>query len=146
MGHVIGLGTLWSYFNLVTPENTEPLYYLGNGGFQGQQDVGGTGQPIVEDLGGSGISRVHFDEKVYGIELMTAWLQADSKLSQLTAKSLEDLGFTVNLEATDPYEIPRPKKKLRYLRGGEQKNSLRYQMIDDILHIVPILDHATPYA
>lgn len=101
MGHVLGIGkSLWEikgliYSNCDTTEGNDE--YLGTSKF---------GQILVEDDGGQGTKCSHFDEKLYGDELMTGYLNIKNYLSNITAHSLYDLGYSINFssDAIDDYE------------------------------------------
>merc|ERR1711916_350313 len=82
---IIGIGTLWSGLNL----NREPdKFYKGANGREGNIDIGGSGNPIVEQDGGQGTAYGHWDKEIYGDEIMTGFLSARSFKSALTIKSL----------------------------------------------------------
>jgi len=112
MGHVLGIGTIWTRFNLVqnrtvsTPLDT---YYSGAGGIMGFDAIGGStytgGQKVpVENTGGAGTANAHWRESVLRNELMTGFLNTGSNpLSILTIRSLADLGYVVNTAAADNF-------------------------------------------
>lgn len=108
MGHVIGIGSLWKDYKLVDKpcKNDQDAYYNGDQGLIGQAEVKGTGKPVVEADGGKGVAYVHWDEETYDNELMTGAVDANSKLSKLTIRSLQDLGYDVDITQADTYEIP----------------------------------------
>jgi hypothetical protein len=55
---------------------------------------------------GAGTRDSHWRESVFGNELMTGYLSgAAQPLSRTTIASLADLGYTVNLEAADPFDL-----------------------------------------
>jgi hypothetical protein len=124
MGHVLGFGTNWEfppYFDLL---DFEPLgdapdcatadgfvlapEYTGSAGVDAYADLGGSGWVPVEESGGLGTQCGHWDEEVFGRELMTGFLAQgrDNPLSELTIASLEDLGLTVDRDQADPYALP----------------------------------------
>ena len=58
----------------------------------------------LETGGGSGTALVHWSEATFGTELMTGFTNGlPGQLSILTIGSLQDLGYTVNYGAADPY-------------------------------------------
>jgi hypothetical protein len=62
----------------------------------------------LEDTGGTGTQFQHWREAVFAQELMTGYLDnTDQPLSKITAASLRDIGYVVDLGASDPY-IPDP--------------------------------------
>jgi hypothetical protein len=62
----------------------------------------------VEETGGSGTANAHWRESVFDTELMTGFLEESGELplSRITVASLEDIGFSVNMFAADPYAFP----------------------------------------
>jgi hypothetical protein len=114
MGHVLGIGVLWSYFGLLvnqSPVGGPPLdtYFSGSNGITGFNNIGGStytgGNKVpVENTGPGGTINAHWRESVLANELMTGYANAGSMpLSQLTVRSLADLGYTVNAAAADPF-------------------------------------------
>jgi hypothetical protein len=126
MGHVLGIGTNWDFdpfFDLLDYEpntgggvecadpstvfTTPPTYTGVNGVAAWTTSLGGTGNVPVDGENGPGTWCAHWDEDTFGNELMTGFLDAGSNpLSILTARSLQDIGFTVDLDAVDPYVVP----------------------------------------
>jgi hypothetical protein len=114
MGHVLGIGSMWSFFGLLvspSPVGGPPLdtYYSGSNGITGFNNIGGStytgGNKVpVENTGPSGTINGHWRESVLANELMTGYANAGSMpLSQLTVRSLTDLGYTVNTAQADPF-------------------------------------------
>ena len=61
----------------------------------------------LETSGGSGTAGVHWSEAVFGNELMTGFTSGvPDPLSILTIGAMQDLGYTVNYAAADPYSLP----------------------------------------
>jgi len=55
---------------------------------------------------GAGTRDAHWRESVFGSELMTGYLSGSAQpLSRTTIASLADLGYTVDLEAADPFDL-----------------------------------------
>ena len=116
MGHVLGIGTLWSLKGLLqnpssggaSPPDT---YYSGAQGIVGFDAIGGTGYTAglkvpVENTGGPGTRNGHWRESVLGRELMTGFINSGSNpLSVLTIRSLMDLGYTVNVAQADAFTL-----------------------------------------
>lgn len=124
MGHVIGIGSLWKSFDLLvdgsSTTNKQDTYYSGAAGRAAFDAIGGTaytaGRKVpVENEGGQGTMNSHWRESVLRNELMTGYIRAGANpLSLLTVRSLEDLGYTVNRAAADPFTYtPTPS-----LRAG----------------------------
>ncbi|WP_420128594.1 hypothetical protein [Longimicrobium sp.] len=133
MGHVIGIGTVWSYFGLVSDASgsftTLDTYFNGANGIAGFDNVGGGsytgGRKVpVENTGPEGTRNAHWRESVLGSELMTGYLNPGSNpLSQVTVRSLIDLGYTVNPGFSDDFFLtltlnsgdPAPQAGLRLM-------------------------------
>jgi len=67
-----------------------------------------SGNPVpVENTGGSGTRDSHWRETTFGRELMTGFYNSGAlnPLSRITIGSLEDLGYQVNYNASEPYSI-----------------------------------------
>jgi hypothetical protein len=63
----------------------------------------------VENTGGPGTRDVHWRERVFGSELLTGFVnRAPNPLSRVTAASLGDLGYQVDIDAADDFELPMP--------------------------------------
>lgn len=114
MGHVIGIGTLWSRFiqnpcptNTNRPCRTDP-FYTGPNGIQGYNDLGGRGNLPIANTGGGGTLNGHWREDFFSNELMTGFLNSGTKnpLSIMTVKALTDIGYRTNNAAAEEYFIP----------------------------------------
>jgi hypothetical protein len=110
MGHVLGIGTLWSSKGLLVGANTGNPQYVGQQGLAAYRAIAGasaTGVPI-ENTGGSGTRIAHWRESVFGSELMTGFVGPGSNmpLSRVTVGALADLGYSVNYAAADPFTLP----------------------------------------
>jgi hypothetical protein len=114
MGHVIGVGTMWTAFGLLqspsSAGSTLDTYFSGANAIAGFNSIGGStytgGQKApVENTGGGGTINAHWRESVLQNELMTGYLNSGvaNPLSLLTARSLTDLGYTVNTGAADSF-------------------------------------------
>lgn len=107
MGHVLGIGTLWSTKGLLSGASTANPIFVGAQATAAYNSIFGTnatGVP-VENTGGSGTRNSHWRESTFGNELMTGWVGPGSNmpLSRITVGSLADIGYTVNYAAADPY-------------------------------------------
>lgn len=109
MGHVIGIGTIWSRLGLIKGAGTA------NPRFDGQQAKaefgtlqGGGPAPVpVENTGGPGTRDGHWRETVFGSELMTGFVgDAGNPLSRMTVASLRDMGYVVDMAKAEPYALP----------------------------------------
>jgi hypothetical protein len=107
MGHVLGVGTIWSRRGLLRGAGTSNPRFVGprataeyNRIFRRSE----TGVP-VENQGGPGTRDGHWRENILGTELMTGYLNQGVRnpLSRITAASMADLGYQVNMNAADTY-------------------------------------------
>lgn len=114
MGHVLGIGTLWSAMGLLHDPSlsggTDP-HFDGSGAIAAFDANGGSGYPDakvpVENSGGSGTADGHWRESVFGRELMTGWISVGpNPLSAITTRSLADQGYVVDASAADGYGLP----------------------------------------
>lgn len=107
MGHVIGIGSLWDREDLVIRPGSFDPEYSGSNGVQGFEELGGMGLPNVENTGGQGTRDSHWRQSTFGNELMTGFLTGERQpLSIMTARSLVDLGYSVDESMSDLYQIP----------------------------------------
>jgi len=143
MGHILGIGTLWSDFGLIQKpvKGDKNAYFLGAHGVQAQLDIKGTGKPVIETDYGQGTAYGHWDEATYDNELMTGFASGNEKLSLLTIETLQDLGFTVDKTQADAYTIPSATG--RRLRSEAVKT--RHHLGDDVIHEPIKYDDAIPY-
>lgn len=114
MGHVLGIGTVWSELGLLqnpsTATSSPDTHFSGAGAIDGFVAVGGTTYPgmkvPVENTGGAGTRNSHWRESVLRSELMTGYLApGTSPLSVVTIRSLADLGYTVDPTAADGFSL-----------------------------------------
>jgi hypothetical protein len=111
MLHVLGIGTLWTAQGLTVNPGTSTVSYVGAAGKQGCVADGGasicSGGVPVENNGVPGTADSHWRESVFQSELMTGYVIAGGMpLSAITAGSLQDMGYTVNMLAVDPFKVP----------------------------------------
>lgn len=111
MLHVVGIGTIWESLGLLQGAGGADPVFLGAGAteaflaFNGGPTYAGAPVP-VENTGGSGTQDSHWRESVFGRELMTGWIGgATNPLSRTTIGSLADLGYSVQLDAAEPFDI-----------------------------------------
>ncbi len=111
MGHVIGIGTLWTQAPslLVGGGGADP-YFTGTTAIaQFNANGGGTyvGNKVpVENMGGPGTRDGHWRESVMGKELMTGYISLIANpLSSITVGSLADMGYVVSYANADPYTV-----------------------------------------
>jgi hypothetical protein len=138
MGHVLGIGTYWSLRGLLQDPSGDPgtgvgkldTYYTGTGGLAGFEAIGGASYTLgrkvpVENEFGAGTRNAHWRESVLKTELMTGFIgNGRNPLSVLTARSLEDLGYTVDASKADVFTIAAS------VRSGPDTGSL--QLLNDL--------------
>ncbi len=114
MGHVLGYGTLWDAFGLLTGACTNNPRFTGVNAvaaFTGSN--GGTGNVPVDTTGGAspppcdnGTRDSHWEETVFRSEVMTGFITGVVRPLSLTSiQQMADLGYTVNPAAADPFNI-----------------------------------------
>lgn len=109
MGHVIGIGTVWGAKRLLNGTGTANPTFIGQAATAEYGTLRRSGPtPVpVENTGGPGTRDSHWRESVFAKELMTGFVGlAGNPLSRMTAASLKDLGYAVNLDAAEPYTLP----------------------------------------
>lgn len=141
MGHVLGIGTLWSTLgflqNAATPGQTAPgpdTHFDGELAIAAFNTAGGqnriAGQKVpVENVGNAGSINGHWRESVMNRELMTPFLDATSPLSIITVQSLADLGYEVTNDAADSYTVENPNA----VAGLSDADDEKIHLVDDIL-------------
>lgn len=109
MGHVLGIGTIWDLKGLLDGAGSSNPIFLGE---NAQREFGilrgGDPEPVpVANVGSEGTRDAHWRESVFGDELMSGIIHgAGNPLSRMTAASLQDMGYTVDLNAAEPYTLP----------------------------------------
>jgi hypothetical protein len=112
MGHVLGIGTLWTQRGLLqnavpAPACNDPT---GNPRFTGPEAInryrarGGADPAIaVENTGGCGTANGHWRENVFTRELMTGFINSGvtNPLSGMSIGSLQDLGYIVSFSTAE---------------------------------------------
>jgi len=109
MGHVIGIGTIWTSKGLLVGANTSNPTFKGTNAKKEYGILKGTG-PVavpVENTGGPGTKNSHWRESVFKNELMSGFIAGQNNpLSKLTAANLKDLGYVVDMNAAEAYTLP----------------------------------------
>ena len=132
MGHVLGIGTNWTTNGLLAnpapsfPDPAGDPTFLGVNAQWAFQFMGtGYGGAIVpvENCCGAGTRNSHWRETVLQRELMTGFVNGAggiNPLSPLTAASLVDLGYVVDLSQADgaPYFLMAPGVRASISFGG----------------------------
>jgi hypothetical protein len=112
MGHVIGSGTIWDDKGFLKGRGTENPTFEGPSAMEeyGKLRRDGTGPPTpvpVENEGGPGTRDSHWRESVFRSELLTGRIsEAGNPISHVSVGSLQDLGYVVDMNAAEPYELP----------------------------------------
>lgn len=123
IGHVLGIGSLWSRFDLLRdpslPDNREAdPHFAGPLAVSAFDAVGGVNYPggkvpVENDFEHFNQPRgsldSHWRTSAFGGELMVGRLdpnQPAHPISAVTVASLADLGYKVNMSAADPYSFP----------------------------------------
>jgi hypothetical protein len=143
MGHVLGYGVNWASLGLLADPSlsggTDP-HFTGAQAIQAFDSIGGAAYlagakvPVENTCGGAtppcpGTSDSHWRESVFDRELMTGFLDGGvfNPLSVVSVASMQDLGYTVNRAASDPFSYP-----LAAVRAAEAGPAL--ELRDDIAH------------
>lgn len=106
MGHVLGIGTVWTDLRLVQRVGSQYRFTGANAVAQYNTIFGTTSTYVpVESRGGSGTRGSHWSDSTFNNELMTGYINSgkSNPLSKVTIGSLQDLGYTVNYAAADSY-------------------------------------------
>lgn len=130
-GHVLGFGSLWPLRQLIQGLGSADPRYLGlqgNAAFQGleSQGNGGERQVPIENQGGAGMRDSHWRESVLGSELMTGALDlGPAVLSLVTAGAMADLGYRIDPQPVDPFELPLPQLSSERLQADLATSTAR---------------------
>ena len=118
IGHVLGFGTLWNHQGLlVNPslagESGADTHFRGPFAIEAFNSAGGAGYTAggkvpVENRAGPGSADAHWRESVFEHELMTPYqnIGVPDPLSAITIQSLADLGYVVDVDLAEPYQLP----------------------------------------
>jgi Leishmanolysin len=111
MGHVLGIGTVWSHKKLLKNAGSNNPTFAGKGAMTEYRALRGSGAASkrvpVENTGGPGTADSHWRETVFGNELMSGFISAaGNPLSRMTVASLEDLGYAVDFGVAEDYTLP----------------------------------------
>lgn len=124
MGHVLGFGTIWDLQGLLLNGGTiDPRFTGANAtaAYNTRFATSATSVP-VEGSAGPGTNDAHWRESIFDNELMTGFLNSGvaNPISAITIASMADLGYTVNMNAADPYLTAAPSSlasDLEMIRG-----------------------------
>jgi len=118
MGHVLGIGTLWSLFGLGNCPSSD--VYRGVVAQRHFNEIGFGGDLLIETDGNQGTACGHWDEVQLDRELMTGYVETgvDMYLSKITTGSLEDMGYLVDHSQADDYspsiQVARRSNEKKY--------------------------------
>ncbi len=107
--HVLGGGTLWEASSRTLPDGTSDgknlissAGYTAAGALKEYKNLGGAGEAIPLDP-----DKGHWLGSVFCTEIISGSPDAGvaNPVSRVTLASLADLGYSVNLEAADPYKL-----------------------------------------
>ena len=139
MGHSLGYGTIWSDLGLLIGKGTSDPEFIGAGAIAEYNAIFGLNASSVpvENTGGPGTADAHWRESVFYNELMTGWINpgVNNPLSRITAASMGDLGYQVNLDAAQDYLPPSSTTSDKLLDGSVQG-----------VHLMEVLDLPRTYA
>jgi hypothetical protein len=110
MGHVIGIGTIWTRKGLLKGAGTANPTFQGANAMREYGKLRGVNKSLpvpVENIGGPGTRDSHWRDSVFNAEMMTGFVNVGGNpMSRMTVASLQDLGYEVNLNAAEPYSLP----------------------------------------
>lgn len=109
MGHVLGIGTIWTNKKLLKGAGTKNPTFRGKRAMAEFGALRGTKAAAVpvENTGGPGTRDSHWRDSVFKNELMTGFVAgAGNPISRMTVGSLQDLGYVVDFAAAEPYTLP----------------------------------------
>lgn len=110
MGHVLGIGTLWKRKGLLNGENTNNPTFTGADAVEEYEKLRNATRRRrvpVENTGGPGTAGGHWREAVFHHELMSGFIAGPGNpLSRMTVASLADVGYQVDLDAAEQYQLP----------------------------------------
>jgi hypothetical protein len=110
IGHILGIGTLWSDRGLLTGAGTSNPRFTGQRATAEYNAIFGLHETSVpvENTGGAGTRDAHWRESVFSTEIMTGWAGPGTSLplSRMTIASLADLGYQVDMSKANSYSRP----------------------------------------
>ena len=152
MGHVLGIGTIWDLFpglllqpSLPNSPGVDTRFtgvnaVLGFNIIGGSSYTGGGKVPVENTQGGEGTRDAHWRENVLRNELMTGFISgSNNPLSQLTVRSLQDLGYSVDVAQADVFFLTLTAASLR--EDGGNSVHLKDDVIQDVLRVVDKRGH-----
>ena len=144
MGHVIGVsGLIWGFKGLLNGAGTENPTFEGRSAMEEYGRLRGDGSeptPVpVENEGGPGTAGSHWREKVFLNELMSGFIAAaGNPISRVTVGSLRDMGYVVDMDAAEPYDLPN------LLRMAEEGLLVSHEAPIDVGIMLPTIPEVVP--
>jgi uncharacterized protein YjdB len=148
MMHVLGFGTLWASAGYLAGDGTSSVHFSGPSALSAFDTYnGGTTYPgskvPVEDTGGTGTVNSHWREADFDDELMTGFLDKDvpKPFSATTVKSMEDIGYRVDVTRADPFRWGAATVALRAALRGAGLGPVEppIQLVDDVRRTPPVV-------
>lgn len=116
MIHCLGFGTVWDLLDLTDGTvRAGDIVYTGANAILAYNtvfadiaagDPGSADGIPVETQGGSGTAGSHWDDALFGSELMTGFIDTANTVSAMTVAALEDLGYDTIWDPDDPAATP----------------------------------------
>ncbi len=134
MGHVLGIGTIWSRKRLIVGATSDDPV------FRGKQARAAYGQllaqkptPVpIENLGGKGTRNSHWRESIFGNELMSGFVEfAPNPISIVTVASLADLGYEVDLSRAEGFSLP--------VVTTAREHSVAWRVLNNLHRPIPVV-------
>lgn len=121
VGHALGIGIdgLHGWGSNANDLNTKDPYFTGQNTVTAFKDLTGSsayldvGVPLA-NTGGQGTAGAHWREMNFNTELMTGLIDpgVDMPISRVSIASLADIGYSVDMTASDPFSMPMPQRAL----------------------------------
>ncbi|RCR69575.1 peptidase [Larkinella punicea] len=137
MGHVLGIGTIWTKKGLLKGAGTTNPTFTGALAMFEYGQLKGTGPaPVpVENQHGPGTQDSHWREPIFRNELMTGFIDmGNNPLSRVTVGSLKDMGYVVDMNAAEAYTLPN---LLQLAESGELIAAEDSLELGTMLSIIP---------
>ena len=133
IGHIMGIGTLWSMVGLLTGKGGDDPVFTGASALEAYHELGGVGVAVpVENTGETGSRDGHWRETEFGNELMTPFISGvPNPLSALTVASLTDLGYGATTSGASAYVLggtPHGITEVIDLRGREKLHGPKFKV------------------
>ncbi len=123
MGHVLGIGTLWESFEVISGAGSDNPTFIGANALNEWHTLGGSSNVPVENQGGAGTRDGHWRESIFNTELMTGFSDPVQQLSRLTIASLKDLTYSVDFSVAGSYVLPSAPLSLETLSHEDHLHS-----------------------